>query len=523
MNNLLSSMKLKQDKLELREYQLEAARDILEKGSSLVIMPTAMGKTFVAVLVIAKLIASSNKKVLFMAPTKPLVEQQANRMRESLDVNEEEVVVITGEVPPEERSELWKTCTIACATPQTVRHDLLTRKLLLEDFQLVVFDEVHRASGDYAYVFIAEQARKKSVMMLGLTASPSSEKERIDELVALLGVKHVVIKQESDSDVREFVQNVGVKWEFVELPEELREIRKMLDELLKESMHSLREMGFWQGDLSRINKRDLLLLRSKVLANLKFRSEMRSFYTALSNVAGAMNLLHAIDLLESQGVGALKEFFASMRDRKEKSKAVLNLLKDFRVAKIVDKCDSLISEGIEHPKIKRLKEIVGSEAGRGKSIIVFAHYRDSITKLEKELNSLDKVTALQFVGRGNGGMTQKEQTQTLQDFREKKFNVLVASSVAEEGIDVPAVDLVIFYDAVPSEIRLIQRRGRAGRTKAGETYFLITKDSRDEAYFWISRRKEKQMKETVGRLKKKLEGEAYGKKEEGQKSMKEFF
>ena len=53
------------------------------------------------------------------------------------------------------------------------------------------------------------------------------------------------------------------------------------------------------------------------------------------------------------------------------------------------------------------------------------------------------------------------------EFRKGEFNVLVSSSIGEEGLHVPDVDLVVFYEAVPSEIRYIQRRGRTGRTTPG--------------------------------------------------------
>jgi Fanconi anemia group M protein len=79
--------------------------------------------------------------------------------------------------------------------------------------------------------------------------------------------------------------------------------------------------------------------------------------------------------------------------------------------------------------------------------------------------------------------------------------------VGEEGLDVPAVDYAIFYEPVPSEIRSIQRRGRVGRQIAGKVYFLITKDTRDEVYYWSSLRKEKRMKGILYDLKngKKLD------------------
>ena len=74
------------------------------------------------------------------------------------------------------------------------------------------------------------------------------------------------------------------------------------------------------------------------------------------------------------------------------------------------------------------------------------------------------------------------------------YQVLISTSVAEEGIDIPSVDQVILYEPVPSEIRMIQRRGRTGRKTEGQMTVLITKGTRDEAYYYSSIHKERKMK-----------------------------
>ena len=81
---------------------------------------------------------------------------------------------------------------------------------------------------------------------------------------------------------------------------------------------------------------------------------------------------------------------------------------------------------------------------------------------------------------------------------------IVATSIGEEGLDIPQVDLVVFYEPVPSEIRTIQRRGRTGRSAAGRVVMLVTKDTRDEAYFYSARRKERKMHQELDRLRKEL-------------------
>ncbi|MFH0836003.1 MAG: helicase-related protein, partial [Candidatus Micrarchaeota archaeon] len=302
-------------------------------------------------------------------------------------------------------------------------------------------------------------------------------------------------------------------WVFVELPRDFLELRNGLQDILRDCMNSLKNEGFVESvAVARVNKRTLLELRTKILAETK--SNVRA-YQALSHVARAINVLHASDLLESHGLAALNDYLHGLKTRKQKTKAVQNLLSDFRIARVAVKTQSLLAAGVEHPKMQRMKEIVSGETALGKSVIVFAHYRDSVKRIVTELNSIAGVSARELVGRADGGMTQKKQAAVIEGFRNREFNVLVATSVGEEGLDIPAVDLVLFFEAVPSEIRLIQRRGRAGRAKVGNAVVLVTKGSKDEAFLWISRRKEKVMHEQLSDLQDSFESKK-------QKTMGEF-
>jgi len=102
-------------------------------------------------------------------------------------------------------------------------------------------------------------------------------------------------------------------------------------------------------------------------------------------------------------------------------------------------------------------------------------------------------------------------------FRSGEINVVVATSVGEEGLDVASTDLVIFYEPVPSEIRTIQRRGRTGRNRPGRVVILMAKGTRDEAYYYSSLRKEKTMKERLVSLQRR-ESEPEKEEEEGGQS-----
>ena len=106
--------------------------------------------------------------------------------------------------------------------------------------------------------------------------------------------------------------------------------------------------------------------------------------------------------------------------------------------------------------------------------------------------------------KGETGLTQKKQKEIIEQFAGGAFNVLVSTSIGEEGLDIPSVDLVVFFEPIPSAIRTIQRRGRTGRQEQGRVVIFMTLDTRDVGYRWSAHHKEKRMFRTLEQLKKKM-------------------
>ncbi len=486
---------------EPRQYQLEAARSVIEKGNTLVVMPTALGKTYIALLVLAKVLEKPNSRALFLAPTKPLASQQFKKIQETLELGEK-ACLLTGEISPSERIPLLENSQVICATPQAIENDLLAGKVDLRRFSLVVFDEVHRAVGDYSYSFIAQQATKAvpAPLLLGLTASPSSEREKIREICNNIAAKNVFVRSEADPDVRKYIQPVRVEWEFIELPQEIKEMRVDLTDVLRDCVKELKNLGFMQSaDISSLNKRDVLALRGTIAQNL---SKQPSAFRAMTLQAKALSVMHALDILDSQGLSALHSFLLSVINRDKPTRASRELASDFRLQKTIVKTEALLKQGVDHPKFAVLEKMAVHANTENQSVIIFAHFRDTVEKIVKMLNE-NNIPAAALVGRqvkNGSGMTQKKQLEVIEKFKNREFKVLVCTSVGEEGLDLTTVDLVVFFEAVPSEIRLIQRRGRAGRVKGGKVVVLVSKGTKDEAFHWISRRKEKKMRETLKNL-----------------------
>ncbi|QQG40011.1 MAG: DEAD/DEAH box helicase [Candidatus Aenigmatarchaeota archaeon] len=489
---------IKPESVEQRLYQ-ENVLATAVSANTLVVLPTGLGKTAVAALLAAHRISKNGGKILVLAPTRPLVEQHKRSFAQIMEVAEGDMAVYTGKIGPKERREGYKNHVMIFATPQVVQNDLIAGRLDLSQYTLLVLDECHRGIGDYPYPFIAElyMRRAHAPRILGLTASPGATKEKVDAICKGLHIERVEIRTESDEDVLPYVQSVHTQWIGVDLPKEFIEVQVLLDEALKQRYAKLREWDYLTGPY--VRKTDLLRLQIQLRKAAGGRKPAAYIFSAISLVAEALKIEHALVLLETQGVSPLLEYFKRMREAAEKgkTKAVKRVMHDARMEAAFLKTYDLVGRRVEHPKLAELQKIVEKKLNEndGTKIIVFTHYRDSVKQVLNTLRAVKGCKPVGFVGQaGDGGLDQRTQVAILQKFRELHYNVLVCTSVGEEGLDVPAVDTVVFYEPVPSEIRSIQRRGRTGRQKAGEVVILMARDTRDEGIFWSAQHKEKKMK-----------------------------
>ena len=478
-----------------REYQRKIADSALE-ANTLVVLPTGLGKTLVAFLVaVERLSRFPEGKVLMLAPTRPLVLQHGRFFKDHL-VEPVATAVLTGEVQPETRRALFDESRLVFATPEVIRNDILEQRYSLQNVCLVVFDEAHRCVRDYAYSEVAGAYKREASnpLILGLTASPSARKSRVEEICEKLAITNVETRIEADADVSPYVKQVALNWVRVPLPPGYKQISKVLRGALEEKIERLRLMRQLPARVP-VSKRILLELGERLRARIR-RGGPGTLYGAVMLQAQAMSLMHSIELLETQGIHNLDRSLARLSVAS--SKSARGLSKDPRILE-ARKLSSSLADG-EHPKLSQLRELVAEDLRQNKAskIIVFTQFRDTVETIVISLNRLEGVSAVRFVGQAtrseeNPGLSQTEQMQILEQFRQGEYNVLVTTSIGEEGLHVPDVDHVIFYEAVPSEIRTIQRRGRTGRTRPGKMTVLIAEGTIDEAYYWTSRRKEEQM------------------------------
>ncbi len=486
---------LKLDKVTPRDYQKNIAETASQKNT-LVVLPTGMGKTLIAVLVATnRLEKFPDSKILVMAPTRPLNAQHTKSFQQFTNIPEEQIILITGKTKPEDRVELYNKAKVIVATPQTIQNDVKNEKVNLENFSFAVFDEAHRSVKDYAYPYIAKKymLQSKNPLILGLTASPGGNPEKIYDIMENLFIKAVEIRTETDLDVEKYVKLIEKEFVYVDFPEEFKKIRDLLKEILKDDLYWLKEHHYipTYGP----TKSMLIALQNRSAARYS-QTKNYALVWPLIRSAEAIKLEHAIGLLETQGVEFLNDFMKKLQLSKKKTDT--RLMKNSKMVEAVRIVEDVRNKTIEHPKLEKVKDIVKDllKERPDSKIIIFANFRSTVDKIKGNL-LLQGVKTETLVGQAikNGrGMSQEQQIEILKKFGVGDFNVLVTSSIGEEGLDIPTVDYAIFYEPVPSEIRAIQRRGRVGRHAAGKIIFLITKDTRDEAHFFAALRKEKKMK-----------------------------
>jgi Fanconi anemia group M protein len=448
-----------------------------------------------------------------------------------LKMPEDSIAVVTGKNSPQTRKAIWdrKESRLVFATPEVVKNDLVERRLSLDEFGLLVFDEAHRAVKDYAYTLIAKSYIRQSShpVILAMTASPGSEQDRIEGVCNNLSIEKIEYRNEDDGDVKQYINSIDTTWKWFTIPQEYKYISTSLRSMLEDKLYFLIRRGLLRKKHPKwVFKNDLLKLGEEIQYKLNASQEEQRgpLYSALVQQSSALTLMYCAELIESQGSSSLKAFLE--RIERDGGKAHRSLLNDNRIKEVQTLLNSL---KIEHPKTKYLVELLNqyydiSQSNKNNNnsnntntilgkpfdrtstrpkALVFTHYRDTARKVVEILTE-SGIKASRFVGQAKReidmGMDQNEQSAILQSFRDGEFDVLVATSIAEEGLDIPQVDLVVFYEPIPSEIRYIQRRGRTGRKSSGRVIILAAKDTVDERYLYASKRRMEKMKQILSTI-----------------------
>ncbi|MBJ29727.1 MAG: hypothetical protein CMB61_06720 [Euryarchaeota archaeon] len=498
--------------VQARAYQLQAVDEAMS-GSMLLVLPTAAGKTAVAWMTIVERLEKEGGWALVISPTVALSNQHLENTS-SVISNIEKInpICLSGHNPSSKRKTLWGTSKLIFATPQVVRNDCVSGILTLRDCSLLVVDEAHHCTGGHAMADVVDSysSQSEKPLILATTASPGSRKIQIEEVCRRLRVERIHLRTQDDPLLSDYLAELDIDEISVEVPVQIRDLAEPLRIWQEGIVARERMIGSYvmPGPISQAG-----LSNAMERAQSAIRDGNPSGYGSSSQIAIAMRLHHLINHLLCQGVAASCHFLKRMESEDSKSRSSTIFLQDLRIKKLFKQ---LVEMGEIHSKVGAVRRLVRERIRRDADsrVIVFANFRDTVDALEDALSGLDGIRAAQFIGQssrsGSGGLTAKEQVSRLADFRDGRSNVLVATSVGEEGLDIPSADLVVFYEPVSSEIRTIQRRGRTGRKRAGEVVVLIAEGTRDEGAKESARRKEEFMHKILRRVSRELNGPRHG-------------
>jgi ERCC4-related helicase/ERCC4-type nuclease len=480
--------------VEARAYQLRSLERILT-FSTLMVMPTGFGKTAVEWMVMAEYLRRGATKIVLVAPTTGLVDQQCTMAKERLNVNPERIIAYTGDTAPELRKTLWEEATVVMATPQVIRNDAMNTIIDLATVDLLIMDEAHHATGNHAYAQVGTlyQRAHPQGRVLAATASPGGNLRHINEVRNNLNVHNLDLSKRGEPLMLAYDVDMMIHLHRLDLPESLSTLLAPLKSHFDEEVAHLQRLGFL-APKEHIGTNDIEKAQLSASRAIQLR-DVRG-YDAARRIADLRRIHILMNLLQTQGTSVAKAFLDRAEQegrtgRKTNRLLALPVVHQLRLA--LNDLDEL------HPKSALVESLVREELKEkpdGK-VLIFTEYRDSVHRLVELLQPHEGLLPDVFIGQSSRGdqkgMTQKEQLAQLDRFRAGEINILVATSVGEEGLDVPSADLVVLYEPVPSAVRAIQRRGRTARQRAGSVHMLVTNDTRDAYVQLASERQEANM------------------------------
>ncbi|MCY3411407.1 MAG: DEAD/DEAH box helicase [Candidatus Heimdallarchaeota archaeon] len=512
MNSYISHPFIKKDTIQARIYQQILFAEAV-KQNSLIILPTGLGKTIIMIMIIAHFLKNSEGKIIIVAPTKPLIDQHLSSFKKFLNIEDELIILMSGSLSPQSRVSLWKSGRIIVATPQIVRNDIVRGIVNLTEVSLICYDEAHRAIGDDPYVLSAEVYAQKNLSgrIVGFTASPK-DKEKLREIVQNLSIEIIKYMDEKNDKIKPYIHGSDEEVIWLELPEKIKYILDIMKLYVEENYSILKKLDClpknkYQG----LSKKSLIQV-PKLLNKKRNQLDDTDFFAGMRAYGQIMLVYQGIEMLETQGVETLNSYFSAkiLEFKKENKSSLRFFLQNENITKAREMTMKLIQQGIRHPKIEKLIDFVQItiNSNQDSRILIFANYKATVYYIIEELKLLPNIKIHHFVGQSKSsygdGLSQKDQKEVMDYFRSGEYNVLVSTSVGEEGLDVAQCDFVIFYDITPSSTRLIQRSGRTGRSRRGKIIKYVTKGTRDEVYFYSSRKKAKGIKKAVNDVMEEL-------------------
>lgn len=465
-----------------RNYQKRIIESALKKNT-LVCLPTGMGKTFIGLVVMYNFHRwFPTHKVIFMAPTRPLVHQQLkawnDQFSKSLNIK---VIEVTGSMSPEKRHQVWNDCNVFFTTPQVFENDLVNNIIEKDSVVCLIIDEAHKAVGNYSYCTIINRldAGNVSFRLCALSATPGSTIVSIQDLINNLRIEKIEFLGENSEELKPYTSERTKEVILIPNDEFIDKVKLVLDDFIKNFyLFPLKKFGcHLNNDIDCLN-----------IASLSLISQSGPVEGYLG---GLKIMLHVRDLLCLYGINSFISYLNSFETGnnsplKARIKNQLSQSESFQRLFIELRAKTCSLNFISHPKLHFLGQKLHSHFSESDDTkaMVFSNYRESVYEICQYLQRVSPLLKpVPLLGQRDSSKRGKiNQQDVIENFIEGKFNILVSTSIGEEGLDIGYVDLIVFYDAHSSPIRLVQRSGRTGRKRDGKILVLVN-ENKEYSFF----------------------------------------
>uniref|UniRef100_A0A8C8AUT4 RNA helicase n=1 Tax=Otus sunia TaxID=257818 RepID=A0A8C8AUT4_9STRI len=501
------------------------------------------GKTFVALLIcehhFQNMSSGQKAKVVFLATKVPVYEQQKNVFRQHFERSGYSVQGISGETVANVSVEkVIQDSDIIVLTPQILVNSIEEGIISsLSIFTLMIFDECHNTTGNHPYNVLMtrylqqkfDSSASQLPQIVGLTASvgvgnAKSVKETIEHICTLcsyLDIQALSTVRENKEDLQRFRNKpeTYVRWVKMRVQNHFADI---ISGLMSETeMNKCLFPPSLLDTISQINKNDfgtqkyehwIVATQKKCrllqLADKEKESSIcRDLFICTEHLRKLNDaLIISEDARIEDALAYLTEFFTNVKN------GPYTELEEQLTAKFQEKEPELTSlskdESNENPKLEELACIL-DEAYRYNPqtrTLLFAKTRALVAALKKWIEAnplLSYIKSDVLMGRGRRdqktGMTLPMQKDVLDAFKTNEDSrLLIATSVADEGIDISECNLVVLYEYFGNVTKMIQVRGR-GRAR-GSKCILVTSKKEVVENEKHNRYKEEMMNEAIEKL-----------------------
>ncbi|NXD05267.1 DDX58 helicase, partial [Certhia familiaris] len=501
-----------------RSYQIELAQPAIDGKNTLICAPTGSGKTFVALMIcehhLQNVPSGRKAKVVFLATKVPVYEQQKNVFRQYFESSGYSVQGICGETVANMSVEnVIQNTDIIVLTPQILVNSM--EKGILSSFSiftLMIFDECHNTTGNHPYNVLMtryldqkfDSSANQLPQIVGLTASvgvgnaksTTETVEHICTLCSYLDIQAISTVRENKEDLQRFGNKpeTHIRWVKMRAQNHFADI---ISDLMSETEVLMRKI-FSVDTISQINKNyfgtqryeqwivstqkkcRLLQLEHKE----KESSICRDLFICTEHLRKFNDaLIIGEDARIEDALAYLNEFFTNVKNGPytELEKQLTEKFQERELELTALSKD----ESNANPKLEELACILDEAYHYNPQTrtILFAKTRALVAALKNWVEANPVLSHIkpdvvffsltQFLG--TVGMTLPMQKVVLDAFRnDKDLRLLIATSVADEGIDITECNLVVLYEYFGNVTKMIQVRGR-GRARDSKCILVTSK------------------------------------------------